>query len=92
MLRVKGKHKDLKEFLKIMHEQNENIKRYSNCKKNNCEILYEMKNLLESGNSRHVLLQKNQLTIKKAVKEKMRNKKVYIHTKSIKIVKHILLY
>lgn len=27
-------------------------------KKNNCEILYEMKNLLESGNSRHVLLQK----------------------------------
>lgn len=30
---MKGKHKDLKEFLKIMHEQNENIKRYSNCKK-----------------------------------------------------------
>ena len=100
MLRVKGKHKDLKEFLKIIHEQNENIKRYSNCKKNNCEILYEMKNLLESGNSRHVLLQKKSTNHKEGSKGEDEEQKVphsfkkyhYIHTKSIKIVRHILLY
>ena len=65
---MKGKHKDLKEFLKIIHEQNENIKRYSNCKKYNCEILYEVKNLLEGGNSRHVLLQKKSTNHKEGSK------------------------